>query len=427
MPGLPNDPIPTDGTYDEAIVISAPGLDSNGDLPATQWPALTRILVTDLVGPSAANRQHKGLQKRTLSLAQTINLLVRQNNDIDDNYLRRDGSSQKSGGAGLQGNLPFNNNKATLLAAGTDPGDAVIRSQLDAEASSRAAADSVHDATLATKAPLVSPALTGLPTATTAPFGDSTTRIATTAFIQTALAAVAVPQGEQLHLSGSGNFTVPAGVYVLHCLWVGGGGGGGGNGDGNSGNNNSQPGAGGGRGGVLYRKVPVTPGQLIPYSIGAGGAGGTGGVTFGNRAGTGGTGGITSVLSFTALGGSGGSGGAQGDASVLPSGANGLDDPTAAASGVVSSISVTFTSPGFGGPGGTGAGVFVRRVTAPSGAFVAIGAGGAGSPAYGPNNGSSDPAIVGGPGCGGGGRGPADLSQPGAAGGAGFVYFWWGF
>lgn len=425
MPGLPNDPIPTDGTYDEAVVISAPGLDSNGDLPAPQWPALTRIIVTDLVGPSAANRQHKVLQKRSLSLAQTLNLLARQNNSIDNNYLRRDGTSQKSGGAGLLGDLAFNGHKATGMAAGTSPGDGVIRSQLDAEASARASDNAAQDITIATKAPLISPALSGTPTATTPSFGDNTTRIATTAFVQAALAAAVTPQGEQLYLSGSGNFATPAGVYVLHCLWVGGGGGGGGNGDGSAGNGNSQPGAGGGRGGVRYRRVPVIPGQLISYSIGAGGAGGTGGVTSGTRAGTGGTGGITAVLGLASFGGLGGNGGAQGDGSSQPPGANGADDPTAALGTTL--VDGLPTDPGWAGPGGTGSGSFTRHLANAAGQFVSIGVGGAGSAPVYPNNGSSAPATVGGPGCGGGGRGPADYSQPGAAGGAGFAYFWWGF
>ena len=32
-----------------------------GDLPVADWPSLSRIAVTDLVGPQATNRQHQAL------------------------------------------------------------------------------------------------------------------------------------------------------------------------------------------------------------------------------------------------------------------------------------------------------------------------------------------------------------------------------
>lgn len=68
--------------------------------------------------------------------------------------------------------------------------------------------------------------------------------------------------------AGSGNFTVPAGVYSLYYrLWGGGGGGGGGGG--------TSAGNAGGAGGYSEGWIDVVPGQVIPYTVGAGGTGGT--------------------------------------------------------------------------------------------------------------------------------------------------------
>jgi hypothetical protein len=53
---------------------------------------------------------------------------------------------------------------------------------------------------LATKADLASPAFTGNPTASTQAFGNNTTRLATTAFVQTALALLYLPVGS-IHIS----------------------------------------------------------------------------------------------------------------------------------------------------------------------------------------------------------------------------------
>src|SRR5690606_14648798 len=66
----------------------------------------------------------------------------------------------------------------------------------------------------------------------------------------------------------SGNFTVPAGVTSITIEVVGGGGGGGINGSG-----------GGGGGGYSLGTFPVTPGNIIPITIGAGGGSGFAGGT----------------------------------------------------------------------------------------------------------------------------------------------------
>jgi hypothetical protein len=72
-------------------------------------------------------------------------------------------------------------------------------------------------------------------------------------------------RGSQYYGSGSGNFVVPTGVYSLEVELVGGGGGGG----------FSASAKGGGGGGYCYKRWTVTPAQVIPYAVGAGGTRGT--------------------------------------------------------------------------------------------------------------------------------------------------------
>lgn len=71
--------------------------------------------------------------------------------------------------------------------------------------------------------------------------------------------------GSQFYGAGSGNFVVGAGVYSLEVELVGAGGGGG----------FSASAVGGGGGGYCYKRWAVTPGQIIPYSVGVGGTRGT--------------------------------------------------------------------------------------------------------------------------------------------------------
>lgn len=105
---------------------------------------------------------------------------------------------------------------------------------------------------------------------------------------------------------GSGNFTVPGGVFSLEAECVGGGGGGG----------FSAGCKGGGGGGYAYKRLTVTPGQVIPYVVGAAGTGGTvygtpnatsGGDTIFNA---------TQIAYGGASGDSGGSGGAYTGADI---------------------------------------------------------------------------------------------------------------
>jgi len=75
----------------------------------------------------------------------------------------------------------------------------------------------------------------------------------------------------ETHTSGSGTYTVPAGITELTITLVGGGGGGGGCGA------NEEPlytGGGGAGGDTFNQVIPVTPGQQISWTVGSGGPGG---------------------------------------------------------------------------------------------------------------------------------------------------------
>ena len=104
-----------------------------------------------------------------------------------------------------------------------------------------------------------------------------------------------VPPGSQL-FTESGTFTVPAGVYSVQVTVVGAGG---------SGANGQTNGGGGYAGGVVTHSVAVTPGQVIPVSVGAGGVAreysASGGYV------NGAAGGNSAFGSVVAAGGSGGS------------------------------------------------------------------------------------------------------------------------
>lgn len=178
-------------------------------------------------------------------------------------------------------------------------------------------------------------------------------------------------------LTASGNFTVPAGVYVLDVHGWGGGGGGGGSGGGGG------TAGGGGGAGYARKRIAVTPGQVIAYVVGAGGPGGGAG-------GSGFTGSATSFGAFfTAQPGTGGTLNPSGNAGP-PGGAVGGD------------VNMT------GGSGGTGS---ASNVQGGSGGSAAGGGGGSG--------GAQGNASAGGfPGGGGGGGGSA---ASGGSGGAGLI------
>lgn len=74
-----------------------------------------------------------------------------------------------------------------------------------------------------------------------------------------------------IYSSGSGNFVVPANVFVLREVELVGGGGGGGGSD----NAANKSGGGGNGGSVVRGSLAVTPGQTIAWAVGAGGSAGT--------------------------------------------------------------------------------------------------------------------------------------------------------
>lgn len=191
--------------------------------------------------------------------------------------------------------------------------------------------------------------------------------------------------GKNRHvIVSTGNFTVPAGVYMVRVRGVGGGGGGGGTSGAGGG------GGGGGGGGAFDSLVAVTPGQVIAVTIGAGGA--SGGAASG-AGGNGGAGGETSFGTlYTAAGGLGGAAATTGGNSSggAPGQANGGYPNFSGGYGTDGQF-FTGGDNGFGGQGGSSifgsGGRGSNDTTGPSNA-VALGSGGGG--AYG------SAAVVGG-------------------------------
>ena len=118
-------------------------------------------------------------------------------------------------------------------------------------------------------APLASPALTGNPTAPTQTAGNSSTRLATTAFVQAAVAAAKNLQGFTRTATGSFTFTTSANITTntkFKITLTGGGGGGGGDLTGSGG---------GGAATIIKFLTGLSPSTGYSGTIGAGGAGST--------------------------------------------------------------------------------------------------------------------------------------------------------
>lgn len=205
----------------------------------------------------------------------------------------------------------------------------------------------------------------------TRPLFDSTKHLATTEFVQQALATIAIPPLPFLNraiILASGNFTVPNGIGKIKAYAIGQGAPGTTGGDGlqnlvASGGYGGAGGAGGAGGGAAWGEINVTPGQVIsctitssntlfgPYLTATAGVGwttpGTGsvgtGVTNSGTA-TGGQGGLGGYAGFSnqlyPLSGGGGGGGASG--SPLGVGKNGANG----------GVNQHPTYRGFGGGGG---------------------------------------------------------------------------
>lgn len=160
----------------------------------------------------------------------------------------------------------------------------------------------------------------------------------TTLLLLIHIAIISTGQTTQTFTTGSSTFTIPCGVTSITVqVWGGGGAGGGGSDTGAPG------GSGGGGGGYCTQTISVTPGQVISYSVGAGGTGGTG---------NGGNGGTTTFGTVSASGGVGGAanGGAAGTGGngCSGSGNNGVVTTTTTGGSGGSTV-----SGGIGGAGGS--------------------------------------------------------------------------
>lgn len=197
--------------------------------------------------------------------------------------------------------------------------------------------------------------------------------------------------------TSSGTFTVPANVYILKVEVWGGGGAGGGS------NINKQAGGGGGGGAYTFNNsISVTPGEVISYTVGAGGVGvvagngsNGGSSTFKGVNAGGGFGGLRATT-VPGAGGTGGTGGFNGGSGRVGTSSTGGGGGSSAGPGISGTGSV-----GISATSNTGA-------TAPSGG----GNGGDGSSSSSGNNGLN-------PGGGGGGSADAPGSNQFAGGNGG--------
>ncbi|MGN6607115.1 MAG: hypothetical protein ACTHMS_08930 [Jatrophihabitans sp.] len=261
---------------------------------------------------------------------------------------------------------------------------------------------------------------------------------AVTAAAATTQPPAALPQLRAATFTASGRFTVPDGVTSLRVQAIGAGGGGGGGGTigGASRAPSAHGGAGGGAGLALDQVVPVTPGDVITVSVGAGGVGGGGGAATSRATGNGGApgraGGTTTVrrgagtVLLAATGGGGGHG-APGSSMTAAVPANG-----AGAVGCADVVGVNGL-PGCGGlnggnalPAPTGvcggaAGGDATRTRGGSGgtASTSPGARAVAGAATMPNANGGTGARPTQPGCGGNGGGAGGRAAHGGAGGAG--------
>jgi hypothetical protein len=301
-------------------------------------------------------------------------------------------------------------------------------------------------------APLASPTFTGtpsLPTGTTAvtqTAGDNSTKVATTAFVTTAVSGaggggINVQTFGSSVSSGSFTWTKPANAKWVQFLLFGGGGGGGSGGR-YATTSNRYGGGGGGGAGACFGYINASYlGSTETVVVGAGGSGGAS-VSVDTTVGSPGTiGGITSFSLFKSTGGNFGSGGTTtggsgGTSTTSINFSNGFVNGAAGAGSLTTGGSGTTTSNiypcsvgGGGGAGaaasstamaGGGAGAGLGTSATVSGLITAIAGGTAGNPAVptpaGNGVSASSQYVVGGTG---GGGGYYKTSTAGNAGGSG--------
>ena len=233
--------------------------------------------------------------------------------------------------------------------------------------------------------------------------------------------------------AGTSNFVVPTGITTLIVRAIGGGGGGGAGGNANAGGNRGDGGGAGAGGSWNELTVPVTAGETVTITRGAGGtAGAISGSALGNGA-AGGAGGDT-VVSSTTMGTLTFKGGAGGAGGVGGIGSGGVSAPAAGGAGG------WLTATGFNAAGGRNgqaagaggqvagtatmfaAGGTVQGINPDGGAGGGGGAGFAAGGAGGTGSGGTGSSGTSGAGGGGGGGGFVSNAGPGGAGGAGVVY-----
>jgi hypothetical protein len=207
-------------------------------------------------------------------------------------------------------------------------------------------------------------ALAGSPTTTTQSSSDNSTKIATTAYVTSAVAASRIAPTTTKYTSGSGTYTTPTSPrspLYIRVRMVGGGGGG-------SGSTASGASGAGGNGGT------TTFGSSL---LSAGGGSGGAAVTYNTTGEVGGAGGTSSLGSGpvgVALSGSGGGGGSQSVTSGIasPGGQGGSSAFGGAGYGAGNVVAggAGATNTGGGGSGGGGTGPGTSGCGGGSGGFV---------------------------------------------------------
>jgi hypothetical protein len=196
----------------------------------------------------------------------------------------------------------------------------------------------------------------------------------------------------QLRFTADGSFTVPTGVTKIWISGVAGGGGGsGGSRQLSSLGNSVYLGSGGGSGQAAFKKSQtVTPGEVIPITIGLGGAGGAGGSATAGSLGANGVNGTDTIVGTyltldhgdgggTAAGGSGGAGGTFGALVEGQDGADGAGGDSSIIDGTVLNFYSGDGGSNMFGSGGRGKKLSVGTSPAPGGrAGTGYGSGGAG-------------------------------------------------
>lgn len=129
LPHVPMDEVPTPSSSD---------LSDTNNL----YPLLDLILTIDSVGPEAANRQPKAIDKRTETLRGKINQLIDIVNALSLNFLHRDGTLKQSGDlpdpSFMRGPLSMTDPVGPTsfqvkgVSDATEDADAVTKQQLDA-------------------------------------------------------------------------------------------------------------------------------------------------------------------------------------------------------------------------------------------------------------------------------------------------------